>query len=91
VAIVIAYFQPVPNVLIYAAAGWTRMRLTTFLLLDLIGSLLWIGLGVGLGYAIGQRAVDVAHAISHYALWATLGLVVLVLGRQVWVGRRQPA
>ena len=26
-AIVIAYFQPVPNVLIYAAAGWTRMRL----------------------------------------------------------------
>ena len=37
-AIVIAYFQPVPNVLIYAAAGWTRMRLRTFLLLDLIGS-----------------------------------------------------
>jgi membrane-associated protein len=91
VAIVIAYFQPVPNVLIYAAAGWTRMRLATFLLLDLIGSLLWIALGVGLGYAIGQRAVDVAHAISHYALWATIGLVVIIVGRQVWVAqRRQP-
>ncbi len=90
-AIVIAYFQPVPNVLIYAAAGWTRMRLTTFLLLDLIGSLLWIGLGVGLGYAIGQRAVDVAHAISHYALWATLVLVVVVVGRQMWVGSRRQA
>jgi membrane-associated protein len=90
-AIVIAYFQPVPNVLIYAAAGWTQMRLVTFLALDLIGSLLWIGLGVGLGYAVGQRAVDVAHAISHYALWATIALVVLVIGRQVWNGRRQPA
>jgi membrane protein DedA with SNARE-associated domain len=90
-AIVIAYFQPVPNVLIYAAAGWTRMRLTTFLILDLIGSLLWIGLGVGLGYAIGQRAVDVAHAISHYALWATIALVVAVVGRQMWVGSRRQA
>jgi membrane-associated protein len=92
VAIVIAYFQPVPNVLIYAAAGWTRMRLVTFLALDVIGSLLWIGLCVGLGYAIGQRAVDVAHAISHYALWATIALVIVVVGRQVWVARRrQPA
>jgi membrane protein DedA with SNARE-associated domain len=91
-AIVIAYFQPVPNVLIYAAAGWTGMGLATFLFLDLIGSLLWIGLGVGLGYAIGQRAVDVAHAISHYALWATIALVVAVVARQMWVGsRRQPA
>ncbi len=90
-AIVIAYFQPVPNVLIYAAAGWTRMRLVTFLLLDLIGTLLWIALCVGLGYAIGQKAVDVAHAISHYALWATIALVVAVVGRQMWVGSRRQA
>jgi membrane-associated protein len=88
-AIVIAYFQPVPNVLIYAAAGWTGMRFTTFLVLDLIGSLLWIGLMVGLGYAIGQSAVDVAHAISHYALWATIALVVAIIGRQMWVANRQ--
>jgi membrane protein DedA with SNARE-associated domain len=67
------------------------MRLVTFLLLDLIGSLLWIALGVGLGYAIGQRAVDVAHAISHYALWATIGLVVLVIGRQAWLSQRRQA
>ncbi len=91
VAIVIAYFQPVPNVLIYAAAGWTRMRLVTFLALDLIGSLLWIALGVSLGYAIGQRAVDVAHAISHYALWATIALVVGIIGRQMWVAQRRQA
>ena len=82
-AVVIAYFQPVPNPLIYAAAGWTRMRLVTFLALDLIGTLLWIGLCVGLGYAIGQRAVDVARSISHYGLLLTIALVVLVVARQL--------
>ena len=88
-AIVIAYFQPVPNVLIYAAAGWTGMRLRTFLILDLIGSLLWVGLCVGLGYAIGQSAVDVAKAVSRYALYVTIGLVAVVLARQWWVARRR--
>jgi membrane-associated protein len=88
-AIVIAYFQPVPNVLIYAAAGWTRMRLRTFLLLDLIGSLLWIALCVGLGYAIGQRAVDVAKGISRYALYLTIVLIVVVFVRQYLVARRR--
>lgn len=88
-AVVIAYFQPVPNVLIYAAAGWTRMRLRTFLILDLIGSLLWVGLCVGLGYAIGRRAVDVANGISRYALYLTLALVIVVIARQWWVTRRR--
>ena len=88
-AIVIVYFQPIPNPLIYAAAGWTRMRLWTFLLLDLIGSLLWVLFCVGLGYAIGQRAVDVAKGISRYALYLTIALIVVVFVRQWWVSRRR--
>jgi membrane-associated protein len=91
VAMVIVYFQPVPNALVYAAAGWTRMRLVTFLVLDLIGSLLWIALCVGLGYAIGQRAVDIAHSVSHYALYLSIVLIVAIVGRQVWIARRAPA
>ena len=88
IAIVLAYFQPIPNVLFYAAAGWTRMRLIPFLLLDLIGCLLWIALCVGLGYAIGQDAVDVAKAVGRYALWVTLGLVAVIVARQMWTARR---
>jgi membrane protein DedA with SNARE-associated domain len=88
-AIVIAYFQPVPNVLIYAAAGWTRMRLRTFLILDLIGSLLWIALCVGLGYAIGQRAVDIAKGVSRYGLYVTIALIAVVIFRQWLVARRR--
>ena len=91
IAIVVAYFQPIPNVLFYAAAGWTRMRLIPFLLLDLLGCLLWIALCVGLGYAIGQEAVDVAKAVGRYALWVTIGLVVVIVARQMWTARRRAA
>jgi len=88
IMVVIAYFQPVPNPLIYAAAGWTGMRFWVFMVLDLIGSLLWIALCVGLGYAIGQSAVDIAKGVSHYALYATIALVVVIFARQAWLANR---
>jgi membrane protein DedA with SNARE-associated domain len=55
------------------------MRLATFLILDLTGTLLWTGLLATLGYELGQSAVDVTDAITHYSLWATLGLVAAVI------------
>lgn len=78
-AVLFAYFLPLPSALVYAAAGWTGMRLRRFLVLDVLGAALWIGVNVGLGYAIGQRAVDVAQAISRYALYFTIGLVVVIV------------
>lgn len=77
-AVVFAYVLPVPSAVIYAAAGWTGMRLRRFLLLDLLGTFLWVVLIVGLGYAIGRSAVDVAHQITHYGLLLTIALVVVV-------------
>ena len=65
------------------------MRLRTFLALDLIGSLLWIAFCVGLGYAIGQSAVDIAKGVSRYALYFTIALVALVFLRQWSVARRR--
>ena len=53
------------------------MRLVTFLVLDLIGVLLWAGLLGGLGYALGHHAVVAARAISHYSWWFTIGIVAL--------------
>lgn len=78
-AVVFAYVLPVPSALIYAAAGWTGMRLRRFLVLDLVGTLLWVALIVGLGYAIGRSAVQVAHEITHYSLLATIALVVVAV------------
>lgn len=78
-AVVLSYYLPIPSALIYAGAGGTGMRLRRFLALDLLGTSLWIALNVGLGYAIGQRAVDVAKAISRYSLMVSLALVAVIV------------
>src|SRR3984885_13773877 len=77
VAVALAPFLPVPSALVYAAAGWTGMSLRRFMLFDVLGMLAWIGLIVGLGYAIGHPAVALAKAISHYALLATIAIVAI--------------
>lgn len=83
-ALVLAYFLPVPTVLIYAAVGDGGMRLWVFLLLDLLATLLWTTALAFAGWELGQRAVDVADVIAHYSLWVTIGLAVLVT---VWSAR----
>ena len=82
-AVVLSPFLPIPNALIYAAAGWTGMRWLTFLVLDAIGSLMWAGLLAGLGWALGQSAVNVAQEISKYGLWVSIAIVVLVVASQM--------
>jgi membrane protein DedA with SNARE-associated domain len=76
-AIVVSSFLPIPRAIIFVIAGWAGMRLATFLILDLIGVLLWAGLLAGLGYSLGHDAVVAARTVSHYSLWFTIGIVVL--------------
>jgi membrane protein DedA with SNARE-associated domain len=98
-AVVIAQFLPIPTAIIYAVVGWAGMRLVTFLILDAIGTLAWAGLLAGLGYELGHHAVVVAQTISHYGLWISIGLVVVIVFFQVrsqrhlmrTVGRASPA
>jgi membrane-associated protein len=87
-AVIISPFLPIPNAIIYVIAGWAGMRLVTFIILDVIGTLLWAGMLVGLGYALGHHAVVVAQTISHYGLWISIGLVVLIVFFQVRSQRR---
>jgi membrane-associated protein len=87
-AVVIINFLPIPNVIVYVIAGWAGMGMVTFLILDLIGSLLWAGLLAGLGYELGHRAVVVAQGISHYGLWISIPLIILVVVGQVRSQRR---
>jgi membrane protein DedA with SNARE-associated domain len=77
-AVILSPFIPLAPV-IYVVAGWSRMKAITFLILDLIGNLIWAGLLCGLGYAIGKPAVNAAKEISKYGLWVTIGLVVVVV------------
>lgn len=82
-AVVISPFLPIPTAIIYVIVGWAGMRLLTFIILDAIGVLLWAGMLAGLGYALGHHAVVVAQSISHYGLWISIGLIVLIVFFQV--------
>jgi membrane protein DedA with SNARE-associated domain len=85
-AVLFSYVLPLPTALIDAAAGWVGMRLRTFLILDFLGALLWTALLAGLGYAVGQPAVDVAHAVGRYALWVTLAIIGVIVVKQMRAG-----
>ncbi len=82
-AVVLTPFLPVPNAIVYAVAGWAGMSVVTFLILDVISSLLWAGMLAGLGYSLGQSAVSVAQTISRYGLWISIGIVVLIVFAQI--------
>jgi membrane protein DedA with SNARE-associated domain len=82
-AVIVSPFLPIPSAIIFVIAGWAGMRLLTFIILDAIGTLLWAGMLVGLGYALGHHAVVVAQTISHYGLWISIGLIVLIVFFQV--------
>ncbi len=87
-AMIISPFLPIPSAIIFVIAGWAGMRLITFIILDIIGTLLWVGMLVGLGYELGHHAVVVAQAISHYGLWISIALIVVVVVTQVRSQRR---
>jgi membrane-associated protein len=87
-ALAVAYYLPLPNVVIYVSTGISGMPLWTFLLGDIIGTLLWEGLLVGLGWAIGHPAVHVVNEIGHYSLLVTVALVVVLIGFGARRGRR---
>ena len=74
-AVVLAVLPGVPTAVVYAMAGWARMRLATFLLLDLVGAFLMTGLVAGVGYGLGQYAVDVVLLVDRFASVVSLTLI----------------
>jgi membrane-associated protein len=88
VALAVAYYLPLPNIVIYLSCGVSGMPLWTFLLGDVIGTLLWEALLIGLGWAIGHPAVHVVDEIGKYSLRVTIALVVVVIGVSVIRQRR---
>jgi membrane protein DedA with SNARE-associated domain len=87
--VVASSFLPIPRAIISVIAGWAGMRLLTFLILDLIGVVLWAALLAGLGYALGHHAVVAAKTISHYSWWFTIGIVALSVLLALRSQRRQ--
>lgn len=87
--VLFVYLTPLPTPLVYAAAGWAGMRLRLFLLLDVLGTLLWTGSWAILGYWIGEPVVDAVKAFAKYSNYATIAIVVVIVARQMFNLRRQ--
>jgi membrane-associated protein len=79
VALIVQYFQPIPNVLIYIGTGASGLPLWMWFVCNTLGCLLWTGLMVGLGFAIGTPVIHVAKTVSHYSLISTLAIVAVVV------------
>jgi membrane protein DedA with SNARE-associated domain len=75
-AVVVAVLPGIPTAVVYAVAGWAGMRLTTFLLLDLLGTLTMTALVAGLGYSLGQQAVDLVLLVDKYASAVSLTMII---------------
>jgi membrane-associated protein len=74
-----SYFLPVPNVLIFASAGWTGMPFRRLIALHVFATTVCITTNVAVGYWIGRSAIHVAKEISHYGLILTLVLFVVMI------------
>lgn len=74
-ALAVAYYLPIPNSFLYLTCGISEMPLRTFVLGDVLGTLLWEALLVSLGWAVGHDAVRVVAAIDHHAIDVTLVIV----------------
>jgi CubicO group peptidase (beta-lactamase class C family)/membrane protein YqaA with SNARE-associated domain len=89
--LVFAYYLPVPNTVLYAAAGWTGYSFLRFAVLDLVGTMLRVVLDVGLGYALGSRAEHVAGLVTRYSIAATVALIAGLIAVAWWRRRRDQA
>ncbi len=77
--IFLAYFIPfLPQWLCLMAAGEIKMRIWVVALADGLGAMCFILTYVMLGWFIGKPAIDLANNISHYGLYLTGALIVVV-------------
>lgn len=79
IAVAMAMLPGVPTAVVFALAGWSGMRLITFLLLDLAGALAMTGVLAGLGYSLGQHAVDLVLLVDQHASKVSLALIAVAL------------
>lgn len=83
-SLLIAKFVPGLNTVAPPLAGMLRMRRHRFLLFDLLGAGLWVGLFTGLGYAFSEQIGEAARWTAHLGLLMITVLVVPLGGYLAW-------
>ncbi|WP_217333061.1 VTT domain-containing protein [Rhodanobacter sp. C05] len=89
--LLIAKFVPGLSTVAPPLVGAMGLRTTTFVLLDTLGSLLWAGVAVGLGYVFAAQIDDLLADLASagtLALELLLALLVLYIAAKWWQRRR---
>jgi len=89
--LLIAKFVPGLSTVAPPLVGAMGLRAGTFVLLDGVGSLLWVGVAVGLGYAFAAQIDDLLDAMASagtVAFELLLGLLALYIAAKWWQRRR---
>ena len=74
-AVLLSYVPGVPAALVLVVAGWTGMRLGTYMFLNACAALMMTGAVAAAGYAAGQAGVDLILTVDRYALWFTFAII----------------
>lgn len=83
--LLIAKFVPGLSMIAPPLVGAMRLRVRSFLLLDTIGSLIWIGVIVGLGFAFAQQ---IDRILAAFARAGTVALELIVVVLLVYVAMK---
>jgi membrane protein DedA with SNARE-associated domain/rhodanese-related sulfurtransferase len=86
--LVIAKFVPGLGLVSTAMAGVARARLDGFLLYDLLGNTLWVGVAVGLGVLFHDAVGDVLRVLEELGYWG-IALLAAALAAYIAVKRWQ--
>lgn len=96
-SLVVAKFVPGLSTIAPALAGIVGLRMPQYLLYNGLGTILWVGSGIGLGYAFSDKLEHAVSVVAH--LGPTMVLILLggvagYVAYKVWhhfrVGRREP-
>ena len=84
-SLLVAKFVPGFASVATALAGAMRIRRGPFLLFDALGSLLWVGVGLALGWLFSPAIEDIVHALARLGQW---GLILLAVAIALFVAAK---
>lgn len=84
-SLVVAKFVPGFASVATALAGAMRIPRAAFLLFDAIGSMLWVGVGLGLGWLFSSAIDQIIDTLAEFGKW---GLMLLALAAALFIAAK---
>ncbi len=81
---------PLPRAVVLAVLGEAGTSLPKLLTVSLLSSSASMGAYLGIGYWIGEPAVEAMRVYGSYLWYVTLAILAIVLGQAWWKQRQQP-